>query len=67
MSASGNTRVSLAEAGGYVSLDELFRRLGHPPLTFEEWAANAPDVFESEAEVEEFMAFTHAARQRYVG
>jgi hypothetical protein len=67
MGVESANRESIDQAADLTSVDELFARLGHPPLTFEEWAAKAPDVFESEEEVGELLEFTHVERQRFVG
>lgn len=60
-------RVPAVGESCFTPLEELIRRMGHPPLTFAEWAAKAPDVFESEEEVDEMIAFTYAERQRFAG
>jgi hypothetical protein len=67
MSASSAGEVPAAMGTGFTPIDELIRRMGRPPMTFEEAVATAPDVFESDEEFDEFLVWVRAERDRQVG
>lgn len=67
VSAEGTLPIPAPGGPGHTPLDELFTRLGHPPLTVKEWSAKAPDVFESDEELDEFIKFTRESRERFEG
>lgn len=50
------------QSGGHVPVDELARRQGVAPLTSADELAE-PGMFESDQELEEFLADLYAARQ----
>jgi hypothetical protein len=67
MGASSADDVPAVKGRGFTPVDELIRRMDRPPMTYKEWAASAPDVFESDEELDEFLVWYRAERQRNLG
>ncbi|MDI6103185.1 hypothetical protein QLQ12_31715 [Actinoplanes sp. NEAU-A12] len=67
MSATNADDVPAVEGRGFTPIDELIRQMGRSPMTFEQWATSAPDVFESDEELDEFLLWYRAERQRNLG
>jgi hypothetical protein len=66
VSASSAEDPLAATDAGFTPIDELIRQMERPPMTFEEAVATAPDVFESDEELDEFLVWYRAERQRQV-
>ncbi|SDT78312.1 hypothetical protein [Actinoplanes derwentensis] len=67
MSASSTNPIPSRDEGGFTPFEQFLRQWGKPLLTAEEWAASAPDVFETAEGLDEFLSWYRAERQKNFG
>lgn len=67
MSADGAGKSALVVEADFIPMDELIRRMDRPPMTYAEAVAAGPGGFETDEELDGFLVWYRAERQRFVG